>query len=91
MDPDAALATALTAPDEDDRREATDALRGWLSRGGFPPRERVIHEAGVDRRMPLPSHHGRIFLERYRSGWAIAVGLWGGNQGTVVYHRLRKG
>ncbi len=87
MDPDAALATALTATDSADRSDATIALRGWLVRGGFPPREAVVRDAGIDRRMPLPCSHGKIYLERYRDGWCITIGH---PDGTRVFYRLRR-
>ncbi len=90
IDPDEALRTALSSPDEAERSEAVNALRGWLARGGFPPREAIVREAGVDRRMPLPCGHGGVYLEKYRDGWAVVIPGPRRLDPVTVYYKLRK-
>lgn len=86
MDPDEALRNALSSPDQDERQQAAVALHGWLTRGGFPPSEKIVRECGIDRRVPLLNDR-TMYLERYRSGWMIGYRPY---MCPHTYVRLRK-
>lgn len=88
MDPDEALQVCLTSPDPAVRDEAAHGLWHWLRHGGYPPAERIVREAGIDRRMKLMKKYDWLYLEKYREGWCVVCAS---NLGEpAVYHRLRR-